>query len=1265
MKRSKFKSLSRSAALIVILLLAQNTLLHAQRIKTASDPGVDFRYGQILFEDNHFHAAIDILKRFQENNPEDIRSHQAQYKIGEAYLELEDYENAFRAFQRYTAVYPGGEQYGDAWFQQAECHMKMGNLYRAADLFNASAKSLFDTENYAARGLYKAAEVYLELGDNQKAYKAFHDLVDNYPDNSLFYPSMIQLAKLYADDGELLKAIRELDRIRRSNADNSSKQMALFLKGKYLFKLKQNTSAEEALLSAINNTEKSSFVYHDAVLWLTEYYNSTNRYDEALELLNDLSDVPDLPDDVRGKVNLITGISHFNSNDLDSAEETLLSAVTGLEGDNDQRKAVYYLGKTLKASGREEDAFNALHGIFTQDRFNNNNGRKVEEFESDAFRVFLSSAHATEAPVDISLYANNITRLSDEFSSVEQFIDWAEVLNGNGMLEPAANLLQKGIEKFQDTKTVDSLYYQLGRVYEIMDDNISAVRTYSRLLELYPGGETAALALERRDYLIRKVSVTSPQDILGEQVTVNNLLLRSGGSDLNPPDALRVGEFYYLVMRDSEQAARYFQMVMNGRDSSTEYMQAMKHTADMAYDNYFIAEFEENFAGMGTASERALTLYNDLIDRYPSEEISLTALDRIGEMATVQGSGDDQKLNMGMVALSQITPDPNSLLAEFSNYKIDELIVQYSSEPDSAEAAFRRINSMSLDRFTDDLCEDVYFRLAKAAYEREDYVNSILYSNKYMTKFPRGQNSPEIRYMGAVSLYHTGDKVTSREWINDLQDRFNYSKYADLGRILEGDILNWAGQYEEALALYRSEIIKQTENPSGSDVLTSLYWKTGETEENNYSFINAADYYRLYLELVESDEERVKGYYALANALIEVEKYTEGLEELGKVIQMGVDSTYYLDAKIKEAEVLMNKMEDNNAAQDKYQELAQMQLPDSSLIGFEYRYLSCLYRQDLRAQADREKRDFERKFRNLPEEMQDYYKGLLKVEEGNVHYRNSHLSPDRFEQAEDLYRDVINDYPATRQAQYAELYLGLTLLRQNEYEEGLPLLSQFDMRHPNSPYLYEVYKYLGVIQYTREQFSDAFLALNKAIKTAEGLRDSTVHKRYIDACEMSGFDDMTISAVREYLKHFPDAPDRVRKLEKIGIIYRSQRRYDEAIALFRDLLKEANLVEELDIQMYIAETYRNQENYTIAIAEYLKIIAYSEIDHPYAGAQFYLTMKYNIADCYEKIGQYDMAIKYLDEIIQREGANSMFSRQAAEVKDRINRKKRDLDKDGR
>jgi hypothetical protein len=58
-------------------------------------------------------------------------------------------------------------------------------------------------------------------------------------------------------------------------------------------------------------------------------------------------------------------------------------------------------------------------------------------------------------------------------------------------------------------------------------------------------------------------------------------------------------------------------------------------------------------------------------------------------------------------------------------------------------------------------------------------------------------------------------------------------------------------------------------------------------------------------------------------------------------------------------------------------------------------------------------------------------------------------------------------------------------------------------------------------------------------------------------------------------------------------------------------------------------------------------------------------MKYNIAECYEKIGQYDMALKYLDEIIAQEGTNSTFSRQAVVVKDRIMRVMRDLKKDGK
>ncbi|MFC1565090.1 tetratricopeptide repeat protein, partial [candidate division KSB1 bacterium] len=654
--------------------------------------------------------------------------------------------------------------------------------------------------------------------------------------------------------------------------------------------------------------------------------------------------------------------------------------------------------------------------------------------------------------------------------------------------------------------------------------------------------------------------------------------------------------------------------------------------------------------------------YSDLISRFPGDDFCISAADRILDITIGNITDEVEKLNTGLQFLNGITSESNSVLSEFLNYKKDELTIMFSAETDSVTSAFGRIAGITLDGFEESIQEKILYRLTVTAFKKDDYTNTVEYSRRYMTKYPKGMNSPEIRYTGAAALYNTGDKVTSKLWIDALNDSYYYSSYSDLGRILEGDIYNWGGNYEEALNVYKREIIRYAEISPDKDILTALYWKTAKAEENNYNFTNAADYYRLYIELVEDLDARVRGYYALANSLFELEKYQDGLAELGKVILDGAGTQYELEAKIKEAEVFI-RMEDYKTAQEKYEGLVKLELPDTSLVKFEYRRLMCLYRQDLRRQANNERNDFERKYRNLPEELQDYYKGLLRVEEGNVHYRNFHLSPDKFEQAEDIYKDVINDYPGTRQAQYAELYRGVALLTQNELEDGLPLLREFDARHPDSPYLYNVYRYLGLWQFTSEQYSNAFLSLNKAVNTAEGKRDSTVHKHYIEAGRMSGFQDVTLSAIRTYLKRFPDAPDRINQLWTIGDIYKEQERYDEAIAHFNNYIKEADPVSELDFQMSIAECYYLQKKYSIALAEYFKILKYGVVEHPYAGAQFNLTMKYNIADCFEKIGMYDMALKYLDEIIQQEGADSVFSKQANEVKDRIMRIKRDLDKD--
>ncbi|MFC1513574.1 tetratricopeptide repeat protein [candidate division KSB1 bacterium] len=392
----------------------------------------------------------------------------------------------------------------------------------------------------------------------------------------------------------------------------------------------------------------------------------------------------------------------------------------------------------------------------------------------------------------------------------------------------------------------------------------------------------------------------------------------------------------------------------------------------------------------------------------------------------------------------------------------------------------------------------------------------------------------------------------------------------------------------------------------------------------------------------------------------------KALEEIRAIITLDIDSLETYTARVKETYLLLQQASDITdmnydgkliTARSAFLDLYQMSIPDSAKARFKFDAISCLYKLDRRREANDEREEFEKEFRDLPKNQMDKYISNLRVEEGQVHSRSgirtlSSPTPtdaeENFKDADDIFQDVIKKYPGSESQQLAEFYPAINKLYQMNFEEGLPVLMNFHTKYPESPYIYHVKKQLGTILINNENYKDAYLAFSIALETPEGKNDQELYLFYKVSCEYGGFPLMHIGAIKDLLKRFPEIEGRLEYEKEMASAYRIVGEYDISLSHYKALLPKAGSINQIEIQMEIAEILGLQKKFSLAVAEYLKLLEFgdfSQVDPRYAP-----TIQYNIALCFRKMGDYEKAIIYLDKILNAFDPSELFHEQAQEEK---------------
>ncbi|KAA3661710.1 MAG: hypothetical protein DWQ10_03975, partial [Calditrichaeota bacterium] len=276
-------------------------------------------------------------------------------------------------------------------------------------------------------------------------------------------------------------------------------------------------------------------------------------------------------------------------------------------------------------------------------------------------------------------------------------------------------------------------------------------------------------------------------------------------------------------------------------------------------------------------------------------------------------------------------------------------------------------------------------------------------------------------------------------------------------------------------------------------------------------------------------------------------------------------------------------------------------------------------------------------FRKKFPESKEFY-GTLLYELGQAWIRAKN-----FGKAEDVFKDLRKDLKNTDFAVRGELGLARSYLLRNKTDDGLEILQELPQKYRGHAFLRFVYLELGDFYQTEKMYQPAITAYNKVL--ADTLIDDTyknVLVKLIDLYANIGLSDAAISYARHYIKTYPNDSREFAYRLKIATLHRDKRDFEQAIAVYRELLPLAHGEDKAEILFFLGDSYYNLRRYEQAAAEFMKMKYYA----PKTKQNWRTTALFKAGDCYLQLENLPKARDLFDLVLRLEGEASVFGRSA-------------------
>ena len=1184
-------------------------------ISTTLSAGVqeEFNFAKKMYDDTLYEEAIGKFQDIIQKYPASAIAEEAQFYLGNSYMELEQFVNASFSYKRLLENHPQTTLYPQAVFKLAE--------------------SLFESRNY-----FEASQYY-------------QDLIYNYPQSPYALQSLNKIITALKNAGMYNEAILvSMDIIESFTGKAQIPGILLSLASVYEL---HNMPAEyeQTLLKIVDNYPQSDEKW-EAIQELSQYYYNNELSEQALQLLQ-------------------SGLTETIPRQYEQSLLLLYAELLERSGNKqealEQYKEFYRKFDTYPLRDRIADRIASLQFALGAYR---NTTLTCNEFQQN-FPASEYTAHIQYLLAYAQYHLKNYTQAINILNSIEIKKASLEIQKNIQQLRAIIYLQQNEyelaistylniIKNYPHITAVDSIYFDIGQLYqEYLKDNSAAINYYSIIVTTFPESElrgqallnlafcseqlnqyNAALKYYTQALSTRSLTSEKRDEISGKLVYIKQFLAKNESLALE-----NMLETFAQFVRYNDYIATIHSIAEIYCNDLKDYQKALD-----------LLESDPLFEREPKLLLLKGELYLTLAEKYTYEK------NELAESLYAQAQQIFETI------VSDYKDINEKAYAEF--HLISLKVRKYEPGTELYVTSLRQLTLNFIDTYnTFPYIGEVYFKLGKALMESgESEEQTIMYLQKAASLSKNAEIRNEAyRYLGDLYLKNEG-YIAARNQYQKIDEQTIYADPELLYNV--GYVYFQLKSYSQSVVYFEYYVQNYTTHENyieALDLLASIYVTLNEP-------IKAITYYailaekapndgllrtlrNLYIDKGQFDEaiEISMKIKALTNkdrrilaGIYEVQgNLSYAILQYGRIIsEVVAEDTMLIDTQyLAKLHVLVGDM---NSALTNYTKIYNItESYKNPFESFSYLNWSKIAENTIVAY-------YKQKNRSQAETFEKYYKSVIK----NNDEIEAHIALERGiyyaqldqKKARKLFEEVIEDYSSTEYADDAYLELAIMELGNKEFEKAETYLTTLLEKFPDSDLTNNVYLKLGSMNFSEGNFQDALEYYQKVIqRDTEGFYAMQAIENFALTCKAMGEWMLAIEAYQILIERFGSPEMTPQTIFEISYCYYMDKEYRKAIQLFktiRDKFTDSEV--KAEIIYWIGESYYGMKEYDQSIEALLKIVYdYSYLD------QWYVNANIKIAIAYEKLQKFDKARLFYKNVIERYGTNSNWGAEAKKLLDAL------------
>jgi len=559
------------------------------------------------------------------------------------------------------------------------------------------------------------------------------------------------------------------------------------------------------------------------------------------------------------------------------------------------------------------------------------------------------------------------------------------------------------------------------------------------------------------------------------------------------------------------------------------------------------------------------------------------------------------------------------------------------------------------------LVEDAHFKIGESLYNLKSYEDSLVKFNGYLKKFPQSSRLDQVYFYIAEANYYLENFDAAIKNYTFVFENSKDEHLANIARVSAGWSYLRLKRYKEAQGMFeQAQLAAQARNLGLDDILlgkASLFTQLDDYNQalsvyneiitklpNSRWFIDAKlgranclhelgrypEAVAVYEEILsqfsskkEFAEQMEKVYFGLAWSYLKLGKFKDAIESFRQVMNMSTDKAMRLSALSQIGDIYQDIGELQSAV-DTYDKILK-DYPESLYSDYiQYRESVALLKMD---RVDAATLIFQSLSKNFPRSKfitdAQYYLGMVYYKKGD------------FVASREQFEGLLDRLPKDSEYRPDLLYsLGLNLSYLKEYKKTIGVFERLKKDYPQNQDLvqkgdFEIANSLYLWGKDQDAVKKFKLMLYKYPKSAIALKtflwlgdyylkvkNFGLARRYLNGC----------------LKDFPDSErvDEARYL--LGMTFREEKRYAEALNEFRPIIENEKSKMSISASLAVADIFSETAKIDEATQLYQNIVA----KYPQAARDAYV----KLADLYRNGGYFSKAVETYQKALSLSAADN-------------------------